>query len=109
MTTLLTATRSAEPQPDGLAPTADLSTKALEVPDPGAVESRWEDGSWVVTVGVTVTNTIPATDQISEPVTVARRQYFHVLVAIDAIGAGECVDASRGGGWPDADPKTRPR
>jgi hypothetical protein len=86
VTTWLTATRSAEPQPDGFAPVADLPTKALEVSDPGAVESRWEDGAWVVTVGVTVTSTVPATDQISEPVTEARRRYFQVPVAVDANG-----------------------
>lgn len=84
--TWLAATRSADPQPDGLAPVADLPTKALDVSDPGAVESRWEDGAWVVTVGVTVTSTAPATDQISEPVTVARRRYFQVPVAVDATG-----------------------
>lgn len=86
VTTWLAATRSADPQPDGLAPVADLPTKALEVSDPGAVESRWEDGAWVVTVGVTVTSTTPATDQVSEPVTVARRRYFQVPVAVDANG-----------------------
>lgn len=84
--TWLAATRSADPQPDGLAPVADLPTKALDVSDPGAVESRWEDGAWVVTVGVTVTSTVPVTDQISEPVTVARRRYFQVPVAVDATG-----------------------
>ncbi|MBB1517388.1 conjugal transfer protein [Tessaracoccus sp. MC1679] len=86
VTTWLEATRSGNPQHDGLAPAADLPTKALEVSDPGAVESRWEDGAWVVTVGVTVTSTTPATDQISEPVTVARRRYFQVPVAVDAAG-----------------------
>ena len=86
VTTWLGATRSAEPQPEGLAPVADLPTKALDVSDPGAVESRWEDGAWVVTVGVTVTSTAPATDQVSEPVTVARRRYFQVPVAVDAAG-----------------------
>ena len=86
VTTWLAATRSAQPQVEGLWPVVDLPTKALNVSDPGAVESRWEDGAWVVTVGVTVTSTTPAPDQISEPVTAARRRYFQVPVAVDANG-----------------------
>ena len=117
--TWLAATRSAQPQPDGLAPVADLPTKALEVSDPGAVESRWEDGAWVVTVGVTVTSTTPVTDQISEPVTVARRRYFQVPVAVDAAGqvsvltlpaevAGPTLTPAPGSGYRSTVPPAHP-
>ena len=117
--TWLAATRSAQPQPDGLAPVADLPTKALEVSDPGAVESRWEDGAWVVTVGVTVTSTTPAADQVSEPVTVARRRYFQVPVAVDANGqvsvltlpaevAGPTLTPAPGSGYRSTVPPAHP-
>ena len=117
--TWLAATRSAQPQPDGLAPVADLPTKALEVSDPGAVESRWEDGAWVVTVGVTVTSTTPATDEVSEPVTVARRRYFQVPVAVDAAGqvsvltlpaevAGPTLTPAPGSGYRSTVPPAHP-
>lgn len=114
----LSATRDTEAQAEGIAPKADLPSKALDVSNASAVSSEFDGSAWVVTVGVTVTSILPVDDG-TKPQALTQRRYFQIPVAVDESGqatvlalpaevAGPSVAAVPEPGYPATLPATHP-
>ena len=89
--TWLGASRGDEAQIEGFLPHTDLPSNALDVSNPGAVSSEFDGTAWVVTVGVTVTSTIAATDDASKPQTITQRRYFQIPITVDPDGQAQVM------------------
>lgn len=108
VTTWLSASRGSEPQLEGLTPNVDLPAKGLQVSDPGVVETVWDNSSWVVTVAVTVTTTLPAPDDATTPETTTQRRYFQLPVAVDPDGEVSVLSLPAEVAGPQLMPAARP-